>query len=62
MMNNQNITVFSVELGFTALPHLPGLPARGAQSLPRIEMPFSSTSAFPRGPLPGHNFTDRNRQ
>jgi hypothetical protein len=29
MMNNQNITVFSVELGFTALPHLPGLPARG---------------------------------
>jgi hypothetical protein len=23
-MNNQNITVFSVELGFTALPHLPG--------------------------------------
>jgi hypothetical protein len=29
MMNNQNITVFNVELGFTALPHLPGLPARG---------------------------------
>jgi hypothetical protein len=22
-MNNQNITVFNVELGFTALPHLP---------------------------------------
>jgi hypothetical protein len=28
-MNNQNIMVFKVELGFTALPHLPDLPARG---------------------------------
>jgi hypothetical protein len=28
MMNNQNIMVFSVELGFTALPHLPDFPAR----------------------------------
>jgi len=27
-MNNQNIMVFNVELGFTALPHLPGIPAR----------------------------------
>ena len=23
MINSQNITVFNVELGFTALPHLP---------------------------------------
>jgi hypothetical protein len=28
IMNSQNITVFNVELGFTALPHLPDLPAR----------------------------------
>jgi len=24
-MNNQNMTVFMVELGFTALPHLPDI-------------------------------------
>jgi hypothetical protein len=30
MMNSQNITVFNVELGFTALPHLPDFPARAA--------------------------------
>jgi hypothetical protein len=40
MMNNQNITVFSVELGFTALPHLPDFPAHDAQLPPRIEMPY----------------------
>jgi hypothetical protein len=34
MMNNQNITVFKVELGFTALPHLPDLPARGVLESP----------------------------
>jgi hypothetical protein len=28
MMNNQNMMVFKVELGFTALPHLPDGPAR----------------------------------
>jgi hypothetical protein len=37
-MNNQNITVFSVELGFTALPHLPALPARGVLKPPRIKI------------------------
>jgi hypothetical protein len=30
MMNNQNMMVFKVELGFTALPHLPDGPARAA--------------------------------
>jgi hypothetical protein len=34
MMNNQNMMVFSVELGFTALPHLPDLPARGIPDSP----------------------------
>jgi len=34
MMNSQNITVFKVELGFTALPHLPDLPARGILQWP----------------------------
>jgi len=34
MMNNQNIMVFNVELGFTALPHLPGLPALGVLESP----------------------------
>ena len=34
MMNNQNIMVFNVELGFTALPHLPDLPARGILESP----------------------------
>jgi hypothetical protein len=33
-MNNQNMTVFNVELGFTALPHLPDLPARSILELP----------------------------
>jgi hypothetical protein len=34
-MNSQNITVFNVEeLGFTALPHLPDLPARGILKQP----------------------------
>jgi hypothetical protein len=31
MINSQNITVFNVELGFTALPHLPDV--SGAQDL-----------------------------
>jgi hypothetical protein len=34
MMNNQNIMVFNVELGFTALPHLPDFPARGILESP----------------------------
>jgi hypothetical protein len=33
-MNSQNIMVFNVELGFTALPHLPDLPARGVLQSP----------------------------
>jgi hypothetical protein len=38
MMNNQNMMVFNVELGFTALPHLPDLPARGDLHRPRIKI------------------------
>jgi hypothetical protein len=38
-MNNQNIMVFNVELGFTALPHLPDIPARGI-----VESPAHNTT------------------
>jgi hypothetical protein len=44
MMNNQNITVFNVELGFTALPHLPGLPARGILESPTHQNTVAGTS------------------
>jgi len=43
-MNNQNITVFNVELGFTALPHLPGLPARGILESPAHQNTIAVTS------------------
>jgi hypothetical protein len=33
-MNNQNMMVFNVELGFTSLPHLPDLPAHGILQSP----------------------------
>jgi hypothetical protein len=43
-MNNQNITVFNVELGFTALPHLPDLPARGILVSPAHQDTNAGTS------------------
>jgi hypothetical protein len=43
-MNNQNITVFNVELGFTDLPHLPGLPARGILESPTHQNTIAGTS------------------
>jgi hypothetical protein len=44
MMNNQNMTVFNVELGFTALPHLPDLPARGVQKSAAHQIKHNETS------------------
>jgi hypothetical protein len=43
-MNNQNMMVFSVELGFTALPHLPDLPARGIVGSPAHQNTIAGTS------------------
>jgi hypothetical protein len=43
-MNNQNIMVFNVELGFTALPHLPDLPARGILVSPAHQPSNAGTS------------------
>jgi hypothetical protein len=43
-MNNQNMTVFNVELGFTALPHLPDLPARGVQKSAAHQIKHNETS------------------
>jgi hypothetical protein len=44
MMNNQNIMVFNVELGFTALPHLPDLPARGILESPAHQLTVAGIS------------------
>jgi hypothetical protein len=43
-MNNQNMMVFNVELGFTALPHLPDLPARGTLQSPAHQATIAGTS------------------
>jgi hypothetical protein len=53
MMNNQNIMVFKVELGFTALPHLPDLPARGILESPAHQdiNAGTSTGTFLRIPV-----------
>jgi hypothetical protein len=52
-MNNQNIMVFKVELGFTALPHLPDLPARGILESPAHQdiNAGTSTGTFLRIPV-----------
>jgi hypothetical protein len=53
MMNNQNMMVFSVELGFTALPHLPDPPASGILKSPAHQNTnaASSTATFLRIPI-----------
>jgi hypothetical protein len=43
-MNSQNMMVFNVELGFTALPHLPDLPARGILVSPAHQDTSAGTS------------------
>jgi hypothetical protein len=43
-MNSQNMMVFNVELGFTALPHLPDLPARGTLQSPAHQASTVGTS------------------
>jgi hypothetical protein len=45
MMNNQNMMVFNVELGFTALPHLPDLPARGILESPTHQATYAAITA-----------------
>jgi hypothetical protein len=49
-MNNQNMMVFNVELGFTALPHLPDLPARGILESPTHQDIYAAITAgtFPQ--------------
>jgi hypothetical protein len=51
-MNNQNMMVFNVELGFTALPHLPDLPARGTLQSPAHQATTAGTSTGMLLPIP----------